>query len=327
MYQNRLAILIMAVLLDLLLGDPRVPYHPVALVGRMISRWERLLYREDAPAWRQRLAGVCFALVNILPVVLVVFFGLRALERIPVLYAAVSVFLLWSTIAVRSLDRAGREIFAFLEEGDLAGARLHLGLIVGRDTDHLDEGEITRATVETIAENVSDGIIAPLFYFLIGGVPLACAYRAVNTLDSMVGYKNERYLNFGWFSARLDDLANYLPARLTALLLLGGALVRGLNWRRAALVILRDARKHPSPNSGYPEAAVAGALGVRLGGTNYYQGVPSQRPYLGDACNPLEHGHIKAALELMHWAVVIFLAFFTAGWFVWYGAFPGGRIP
>ncbi len=327
MDQNRLTIVILAVLLDLLIGDPQVPYHPVALVGRMISRWERLLYREDAPAWRQRLAGICFALVNVLPVVFVVFFGLRVLKNIPALYLAGSVFLLWSTITVRSLDRAGREIFAFLKEGDLARARFHLGLIVGRDTANLDEGEITRATVETIAENVSDGIIAPLFYFLIGGVPLACAYRVINTLDSMVGYKNERYLNFGWFSARLDDLANYLPARLTALLLLGSALIRRFNWRHAVLVILRDGRKHPSPNSGYPEAAVAGALGVRLGGTNYYQGVPSRRPYLGDPCNPLERAHIKAALDLMHWAVVLFLAVFTAGWFIWYRMFPGGRMP
>lgn len=327
MDQNRLTILILAVLLDLLIGDPRVPYHPVALVGRMISRWERLLYREDAPAWRQRLAGVCFALVNVLLVVFIVCLGLRALEKIPALYLAGSVFLLWSTITVRSLDRAGREIFAFLKEGDLARARFHLGLIVGRDTANLDEGEITRATVETVAENVSDGIIAPLFYFLIGGVPLACAYRVINTLDSMVGYKNERYLNFGWFSARLDDLANYLPARLTALLLLGSALIRGFNWRHAVLVILRDGRKHPSPNSGYPEAAVAGALGVRLGGTNYYQGVPSRRPYLGDPCNPLERAHIKAALDLMHWAVVLFLAVFTAGGVIWYRMFPGGRMP
>jgi len=327
MYQNQMAILILAVLLDLLIGDPRVPYHPVVLVGRMIAWWERLLYKGDTPPWRQRLAGVCFALVNILPVVFVVFFGLRALKNIPVLYLAVSVFLLWSTITVRSLDRAAREIFALLKENDLARARCHLGMIVGRDTANLDEAEIARATVETVAENVSDGIIAPLFYFLIGGAPLACAYRVINTLDSMVGYKNERYLNFGWFSARLDDLANYLPARLTALLLLGSALIRGFHWRHAVLVILRDGRKHPSPNSGYPEAAVAGALGVRLGGTNYYQGVPSRRPYLGDPRLPLDRTHIQAALDLMHWAVVLFLVVYTAGWVIWFRVIPGGRMP
>lgn len=327
MCQNRLVILLLAVLLDLLIGDPQVSYHPVALVGRVIAWREKVFYKGDTPPWRQRLAGVCFAMANLLPVSLGVFFGLRALERYSLLYLAASALLLWGTVAVRSLDRAGREILSLLEAGDLAAARQRLGLIVGRDTAGLDEAEIARATVETVAENVSDGIIAPLFYFLIGGPPLAWAYRVINTLDSMVGYRNERYLYFGWFSARLDDLANYLPARLTALLLAVGALIRRRAWRRALLVVVRDARKHPSPNSGYPEAAVAGALGVRLGGMNYYGGVPSKRPYIGDPCKPLERSQIAAALDLMHWAVASFLVLAVAGWFAWCGLFPGGRMP
>jgi len=216
-------------------------------------------------------------------------------------------FLLWSTIAARSLEREARRIFSFLQAGDLPGARKQVGMIVGRDTENLNEGEITRATIETVAENISDGLIAPLFYFVIGGVPLACAYRVINTFDSMVGYQSERYKDFGWFAARLDDVANYLPSRLTAILLLLGAAFLGYDWRRALRITWRDRKQHPSPNSGYPEAAVAGALGIRLGGTNYYQGVPSKRPYLGEPLCALEKGHIVATIKLLYGALVVYL--------------------
>lgn len=307
-------------MLDALIGDPRVPYHPVALLGKLIGKWEKALYRGTGSARQQRLAGACLVIFNTIPVLLVTWYALLLFKELaPVLYLAVSVLLLWSTFAVRSLSRAGREILACLEAGDLPQARELLRLIVGRDTENLDPAGITRAAVETVAENISDGIIAPLFYFLIGGAPLACTYRVINTLDSMVGYKNDRYLDFGWFAARLDDLANYIPARLTALLLLGSAFLFGYDWRQAYRMILRDRHQHPSPNSGYPEAAVAGALQIQLGGTNYYQGAPSFHRHLGDPVKLLDKVQIKATLDLMYGSLAIFLFIYAAGWFLWYG--------
>jgi adenosylcobinamide-phosphate synthase len=169
-----------------------------------------------------------------------------------------------------------------LEAGQVSEARRRLSWIVGRDTENLDREGMLRATLETVAENLSDGVIAPLFYLMIGGVPLALAFKAASTLDSMVGYNNERYRHFGWASARLDDLWNYLPARLTAWLMVGAARLRGWDWRSARRIWLRDGGKYPSPNAGLPQAALAGALRIRLGGPAAYGGIRKEKPYLGD---------------------------------------------
>lgn len=305
----QLEILVLAVLLDILIGDPQVSWHPVALIGRMISWWEGILYRKGMSPGKQRLAGVGLVILCVLPVLFALYFVLVHLKSYNNLFFIIlSALLLWSTISVHSLNRAAREILGLLKKGDLKRARDAVRFIVGRDTDNLDEKEIARATVETVAENISDGIIAPLFYFLIGGAPLACAYRVINTLDSMVGYRNERYLNFGWFAARLDDVANFIPARLTTLLLFLSAFVLRANWRGSIKAVLRDSKKHPSPNSGYPEAAVAGALGIQLGGVNYYGGKPSFRALLGDPLVSLNRSHIESALYLMYGTVAIFFA-------------------
>jgi adenosylcobinamide-phosphate synthase len=319
-----LAVLFLAVLLDLLIGDPRVDYHPVALIGKLISAWERLLYRGTSSQPAKRVAGALLVLGTVLPVWLLVYLCLTWLHRLYLsgghpqlwvyIYLVVSAFFLWSTISIRSLDRAAREILDLLRRGDLMEARRRVGFIVGRDTERLDPAEIARATVETVAENISDGVIAPLCYFLLGGPALACAYRAINTLDSMVGYRNEHYRDFGMVAARLDDVVNFIPARLTMLLLVGGALLLGLDWRQAWKLSWRDAPKHPSPNSGYPEAAVAGALGVQLGGLNYYGGVPSLRALMGDPKEPLAPGHIEAAIRILYGAAAIFLVIATVGW-------------
>ena len=182
-----------------------------------------------------------------------------------------------------------------------------LSRIVGRDTERLDEAEIVRATVETIAENVVDGITAPLFFAFLGGAPAALAYKAASTLDSMVGYKNETYRNFGWASARLDDALNFIPARLTGVLIPLAATFCGCNVRNGWRIFWRDRKKHPSPNSAHAEAAFAGALNVRLGGTSAYGGVPSHKEYLGDANRPLAPDAIKQAQRLMFATSVIFL--------------------
>jgi len=195
---------------------------------------------------------------------------------------------IFTCLAVRSLDHESNKVIQALRSGDLPRARTLVGHLVGRDTKDLCEADVTRAVFETVAENMSDAIVAPLFYLAISGVPGMVTYKAVNTLDSMVGYKNDRYIRFGWAAARLDDIANYIPARVTAgLIVLCAALLR-LRWRSAIRAIFRDAHLQPSPNAGYPEAALAGALGVQLGGRNYYFGKPVQKPLLGDRLEALE---------------------------------------
>jgi adenosylcobinamide-phosphate synthase len=194
-----------------------------------------------------------------------------------------------------------------LEKGDTPSAREALSHIVGRQTLELGEEEVIRATVETVAENTSDGVIAPLFYLFLGGVPLAMAYKAVNTLDSMVGYKNGRYRDFGWASARLDDILNFIPARLTALLMVSAAFIFKMDWRDAWRIMLRDNSNHPSPNAGWPEAATAGALGIRLGGENFYPGRSELRPFIGDKQRGMEDRDISKALQLLYAVSILML--------------------
>jgi len=196
---------------------------------------------------------------------------------------------------------------AGLEKKSLREARIALSEIVGRETKNLETKEIVRATVESVAESTADGIIAPLFYLILGGPVLAIAYKAVNTLDSMVGYKNEKYKDFGRFAAKFDDLANFIPARISAVILPLAAFFCRKNIFMAIQTIKKDRRKHPSPNSGFPEAAVAGALGIQLGGMNYYQGVASQKPFIGSCSTPLKAVHIKESLMICHMGTLLFI--------------------
>ena len=280
--------LLVAFLADLALGDPPGMPHPVRLFGLLISTGETLI-RKIAHSNRALLCG---GAVLALTLTSTVFLGAWLLIRLlshasPVAGTVVALYLAYSTLSVRGLADAGSLVVNHLLKKDLPGARSSLAMIVGRDTDTLDELEILRAVTETIAENCSDGVVAPLFYLSLGGVPAALAYKAINTLDSMVGYKNDRYFFFGKFAARLDDVANFLPARLTALLVAVAAFGLRLRVRDALRVTWRDARLQPSPNSGYPEAAFAGALGIRLGGLNFYAGKPSRKAYLGEMQRPL----------------------------------------
>jgi adenosylcobinamide-phosphate synthase len=239
---------------------------------------------------------------------------LLMLEQLhPGLALIAELWLISTTLAIKGLGDAARAVVEPLTQGDLPAARKALGMIVGRDTHRLDEAEITRGTVETVAENTVDGITAPLFFALVGGAPLALAYKAVNTLDSMVGYKYQRFADFGFASAKLDDIANWIPARLTALclwlagLLLSVSGVLRLRWRGALRGTCRDAPRHPSPNAGWPEAMVARLLGVQLGGTNFYQGVISHRATLGEPLETLGVEHINASVRLMHGAWIVFM--------------------
>lgn len=307
-----LVMVVIAIVIDLIVGDPRSLPHPVVLIGRFISAFERLWNRGSA--YQRRVSGVVLTIIVVGGVWSVSWLMLVLLAQLhPGLALIAELWLLSTTLAIKGLGDAAHAVIKPLTQGDLAASRTALGMIVGRDTHNLDEAEITRGAVETVAENTVDGITAPLFFALIGGAPLALAYKAVNTLDSMVGYRNQRYADFGFASAKLDDVANWIPARLTGLCLwLAGLLlsisgVLHLRWQGALRGTCRDAPRHPSPNAGWPEAMVARLLGVQLGGTNYYQGVVSQRATLGEPLEVLQVAHITATVRLMHGAWLLFM--------------------
>ncbi|USG64538.1 adenosylcobinamide-phosphate synthase CbiB [Brevibacillus ruminantium] len=312
--------LMAAYLTDRLVGDPRSLPHPVVIIGWFITRLEQIIRRFVRQAGGLRAAGLLFPLLIVggsYAAVAVLLYGAWLVH--PLLAVGLQIWLISTTIATKGLADAGREIYGHLQDGNLVRARHSLSMVVGRDTEHLNEAEISRGAVETVAENIVDAIVSPLFYAAIGGAPLAMAYRAANTLDSMVGYKNEKYQHLGWASARFDDVLNYIPARLTALILLAASWLQGLDWRRCALTMKRDAHLHPSPNAGLPEAAVAGALGVQLGGLNYYQGVASHRAKLGDPLRPLCAADINATVRLMWLASVICAVLLTGAAYLLHG--------
>lgn len=289
-----------AYIADLILGDPPAYPHPVKLIGRTISFLEKEFLRRTDTPWKQRLSGGALLVVIVSGVVVFTWAVIQMAGWIhPALSFAAAVFFAYTTLATRNLYDEVKKVVKTLEEGDLVRARKEVGFLVSRDTDHLDEKEVCRALIETVSENTSDGIVAPLFYLAIGGPPLAMAYKALNTLDSMVGYRNERYRYFGWASARADDLANLIPARITALLFVVSSFVLRKDWKSAWRVTLRDGRKNLSPNSGYPEAAVAGALGVRLGGKSFYFGKPEEKPLIGDPRKAIGVREVKESLHLM----------------------------
>ncbi|MDX1466591.1 MAG: adenosylcobinamide-phosphate synthase CbiB [Halomonas sp.] len=302
-----LGLVAVAMLLDLALGDPPWLPHPVVGMGRAIARLERTWNHGSAAARRRRgrwlvalVVGGSWALA----------WGVLAMLAwlSPWLSLAAELGLLVTTLAARGLAEAGRAVARPLARGELDPARQALARIVGRDTDALDEGELARGAVETVAENTVDGITAPLFWALLGGAPLALAYKAANTLDSMVGYKSPRYLDFGRAAARFDDAVNWLPARLTALALwLSAWAIPGSRRAGALAATRREAPRHPSPNAGWPEAMVANLLGVRLGGLNHYAGRPSHRATLGTALEPLSVDHIGRAIRHMHGGWLAFL--------------------
>jgi len=277
-------------------------------MGRLITLLEKTLRR----IVRNEMTGGILLLVLTVSITVGLAFALLkgAYAVSPWLGFAVAVLLSWSCLAARSLHRESQLVADALDRGDLTAARRYLANIVGRDTAELDEAEIWRATVETVAENTSDGVIAPLFYLCLGGPLLAIAYKAVNTLDSMVGYRNERYLEFGRASARFDDLANFVPARITGLLMVAAAPLFGLSAKNAWRIMRRDGRNHSSPNSGIPEAAVAGALGIRLGGTNLYGGRQVVKPTIGDSVQQISQESWRGAVRLMYGAEVLLVV----GW-------------
>lgn len=291
-------VIIGAVLLDLAVGDPQWLPHPVVAIGRLIHFLDQKLRQIRL---NERVAGILLLVLVVGCSAGCTWLLLKVLSStFPLIGWLAAVLISATCLASRSLHTESARVASALLANDLPTARHFLSYIVGRDTEHLDEPEIWRAVVETVAENTSDGIIAPLFWLTVGGPIAAIGYKAVSTLDSMVGYKTARYLQFGWASARMDDVLNYIPARLSALLLIISAPCAGCSMYDAARITMRDRLNHPSPNSGHPEAAAAGALGVRLGGEARYQGVLSLKEHIGDPLRPIDARTYRSMIKLMY---------------------------
>lgn len=299
--------LVLGFFIDLLVGDPRWLYHPVRIIGKGISFLESC-FRRWFPATQkgERMGGFLLVILicagsALVPLgILYVAYGIHTLLGI-----GMETFFCYQMLAVKSLKQESMRVFEELEKGDLKGARYAVSMIVGRDTRSLDEAGVTKAAVETVAENTSDGIIAPLFYMAIGGPVLMFFYKGVNTMDSMVGYKNEKYLNFGRYAAKLDDILNYIPARISAWLMIAGARVLGFDSKNAVKIFKRDRYNHASPNSAQTEAVMAGALDIQLAGNAYYFGKLCKKPTIGDAIRPVEIKDIPRANQLLYVSAAI----------------------
>lgn len=292
--------LILGFLLETVAGTPEWLPHPVRLIGRLITGLERLIRKQNFGPAGLKAAGVVLAVVTAGLTGAAAWLILRLAWMVsPYLFALIDIMLIYTCLSMRCLFNEARSVYEALHNGDLILARNRVARIVGRDTENLTQEDVIRATVETVAENSADGIISPLFYLLIGGPVLGLAYKAVNTLDSMVGYQNDEYRDLGWASAKLDDLANWLPARITGVMIALAGLLWGKNPARALRIFLRDRKNHRSPNSGHPEAAMAGLLGVRLGGNATYSGQTVEKPTIGDALKPLEPEDIPDAVRVI----------------------------
>lgn len=295
---------IIGIIFDILVGDPPKLPHPVRWIGKLIQS-QTALWNQGK--WR-KLRGMVMALAVVGTTMFVVTLILLLSYQVSLIFGVlVEGLLIGIGLAQRSLKEAALAVYEPLVKGDFAEARIKLSWIVGRDTEKLGEDEIVRGVVETVSENTSDGVTAPLFYaFLFGAIGL-WGYKAVNTLDSMVGYKNETYKDFGMFSAKLDDVLNFIPSRITGfLIVLGTKHETSYSFGQRLKRWAQDAKKHPSPNSGYLEAATAVQLGVQLGGKNTYQGIVSHRAIMGEKLVPLTKEHIMASIIHMRIAMVLF---------------------
>lgn len=322
------ASLFVAFIADLLLGDPRWLYHPVVLIGNMISYLEKIFrssrFFTDSRA-TMRLAGIIIVFVVISTAFLLPLILLYAVFRISLpLALGLNMFWSYQVIAVKSLKEAALDVVEALEEGGLEAGRRKLAMIVGRDTQELSETEILKATVETVAENTTDGIAAPMLSIAVFGAPLGLAYKAVNTMDSMIGYKDERYIDIGRAAAIIDDVANFIPARITAFFIVAAAFLQhDCSGIKAFRIFRRDRNKHASPNSGQTEAAVAGALGIELAGDAAYFGKIYRKPTIGDAVRDIEREDVKRCCSLMYKAASIAMVFSVALSMVIYYVFAG----
>jgi len=314
---NRLIFFIkiwIAYVLDLIFGDPQNVVHPVQVIGKIISAGEKVLLRKKY----KFLAG---AVLNIFTVSITyaLMYLISKSVKISVFFMIIEIYLMYTIFSINSLAREGNRVYRILKEGDIEKARKDLSYLVSRDTEMMDEKMIIRSTMETISENTVDGIVAPMFYMFLGGMPLAMAYKAINTLDSMVGYKNEKYMDFGKFSAKVDDAVNFIPARITGILIVLASMILGYDYKNSLKIFIRDRKNHSSPNSAHSEASVAGALGVQFGGKVSYFGKEIDKPTIGDKTKEFELEDIRKNIRIMYvtsfLSLVIFSLIFTGAYF------------
>ncbi len=306
---NRLIFFIkiwIAYVLDLIFGDPQNIVHPVQVIGKIISAGEKVLLRKKY----KFLAG---AVLNIFTVSITyaLMYLISKSVKISVFFISIEIYLMYTIFSINSLAREGNRVYRILKEGDIEKARKDLSYLVSRDTEMMDEKMIIRSTMETISENTVDGIVAPMFYMFLGGMPLAMAYKAINTLDSMVGYKNEKYMDFGKFSAKVDDVANFIPARITGILIVLASMILGYDYKNSLKIFIRDRKNHSSPNSGHAEAGVAGALGVQFGGRVSYFGKEVDKPVIGDKTKDFELEDIRKNIRIMYVTSFLSLVMFS----------------
>ncbi|HHW58555.1 MAG TPA: cobalamin biosynthesis protein CobD [Clostridia bacterium] len=302
---------VLAYFLDLTFGDPEGYPHPVRIIGWMIQKQEKILRKYAKDKETLKIAGfiLCLFTVSMVYILTYLILYLAGMVHIYLKYL-LEVLIIYTSLATKDLSKAANRVFKPLREGNIIEARKSLSFIVSRDTDKLEEEDIIRGVIETVSENISDGIIAPMFYAFIGGAPLAMFYKAASTLDSMVGYKNEKYKDLGFVSAKLDDVLNFIPARITGFLVIISSYVLRYDYKNSWKVFLRDRLKHDSPNSAHGEAAVAGALGIQLGGLNYYFGKPVIKPTLGDKKQKISLRHIRESIRIMYMTSFIGLLIF-----------------
>lgn len=295
-----------AYVLDLIFGDPQNIIHPVQIIGKLISFGEKILLKEKYKFF----AGIILNL-TVLSVTYGVNYIIFRSAKNSGIFAIIEIYLMYTIFSVNSLAREGNRVYGILKEGNIEKARKDLSYLVSRDTGTMDEKMIIRSTMETISENTVDGIVAPMFYMFIGGLPLGMTYKAVNTLDSMVGYKNEKYMEFGKFSAKVDDVANFIPARITGIFIIIASFILRYDYKNSFKIFFRDRKNHSSPNSGHAEASVAGALGVQFGGRVSYFGKETEKPTIGDKIKDFELEDIKKNIKIMYVTSFLSLVIFS----------------
>lgn len=297
--------IILGVILDFAIGDPYSFPHPVKLMGRIISFEEKIARKITKSKKGLKLSGFIIVIVNISIGFFMPYILLKSIRQYKTIYTIVNTYLIYTCIAARCLHDEAIKVSKALDIG-IEEARTRLSYIVGRETKNLSEEEIIRATVETVAENTSDGVIAPLFYIIFLGASGGLAYKFVNTMDSMLGYKNEKYIDLGFFPAKVDDIFNYIPARITGVFMCIGSIFR-FNIRNGFKIMIRDRKNHKSPNCAYPEGAVAGLLDIQLGGDNYYHGKLVKKPNIGDKIKKISRADIRNTIEIMYRSEMVFL--------------------
>ncbi len=293
-------------ILDLLLGDPQHSFHPIRLIGNSVLKLEQSLRIKCKNKDDEYRAGIILWILIVAVSFFIPFFILMIVSKISIVLAIIlESILCYYVLATKCLGDEAKKIYESLNKEDINQTRKKLSYIVGRDTENLDEKSIVKATIETVAENTSDGVIAPLFYLIIGGAPLGFAYKAINTLDSMIGYKNEKYLFLGRFSAKADDVANFLPARFASFIMMISAKLLQFDFNNALKIYKRDKYNHLSPNSAHTEAVCAGALRIELGGGNYYKGKFVSKPTIGDDLTTITPEHIIKSIRLMYMTSIV----------------------